>query len=488
MQGANGIEVTRRGVKFVSDDRRVIARRFHPGSVARVKRIVERIMTLDDTQVIRQLEQVKQSFAIRHKQIAAVWQEHYDAIAGHLVPTLDLSVERQLLTGAYFTMEYSFESAALFNPSIVPHHNQEGVPDGAVRFLMSLRATGEGHVSSIVFRTGVVTADGDIEFDPTSPFARSLQPVRDAEYDRQTFFHKLIETGGYTTLAGDVLDRLDASFTLADLQGAIERVRQTVVDDEAFTAASNNLLSLARSNYMLQLPPGCDPSEVVIFPVSKQESKGMEDMRLVRFTDDDGTIRYYGTYTAFNGARIFPQLIETPAFDTISVTTMSGRFAQNKGHALFPRKIDEWYMMSSRIDGENLYIMRSRNIRFWNEAQMLDLPKRPWEFVQVGNCGSPLETERGWLLLMHGVGPMRQYCIGASLLDLNDPTRVIGHLREPMLIPNDEERNGYVPNVVYSCGGMIHGDLLVMPYAMSDSASSVATVPLEPLLDALCAS
>jgi predicted GH43/DUF377 family glycosyl hydrolase len=242
---------------------------------------------------------------------------------------------------------------------------------------------------------------------------------------------------------------------------------------------------LARSNYHLKFPARSAVSEVAIFPVNENESRGIEDARFVRFTDDDGAVMYYGTYTAYNGFRILPQLLETPDFTEFRITTLNGKYAQNKGVALFPRKINGWYVLISRADNENLYVATSKNVRFWNDAQRLQTPTYPWELIQIGNCGSPIETEAGWLLLTHGVGPMRTYCIGAALLDLQDPTRVVGHLAEPLMIPDERERDGYVPNVVYSCGAIVHNDLLVMPYAMSDSATSVATVRLQELLDCL---
>jgi len=485
---ADRIKVTRRREKFVSDDRRVITRLFVPGDKARVGSIVDRVLRLSPEEVSAVLVQVKTAFSDRHKRMEDIWLENFKEVAAVLGSDTDLSADQQLLIGAFFTMEYAVESAALFNPSIVPHYDQSGLPPGAIRFLMSLRATGEGHVSSIVFRTGVIDAAGGIRFDPAGSFAHSLKPLHDTQYDKQTFFYKLIEIGGYNEKAGDVLDRLPELFTLAELEEVVDEVRQAQPEPALFTETAENILGLARSNYVLELPAGSNPSEAVIFPFTERESKGIEDMRLVRFQDDDGSFWYYGTYTAFNGFRIFPQLLETPAFDTIRVVTLSGRYARNKGHALFPRRIGGWYVMSSRVDGENLFILKSKNVRFWNDAEMLRVPKYPWEFIQVGNCGSPLETERGWLLLTHGVGPMRQYCIGASLLDLEDPTRVIGHLKEPLLIPNEEERDGYVPNVVYSCGAIIHGDQLIIPYAMADSATSVASVPLGQLLDHLCRS
>jgi predicted GH43/DUF377 family glycosyl hydrolase len=245
------------------------------------------------------------------------------------------------------------------------------------------------------------------------------------------------------------------------------------------------MLWVARSNYVLGIPPGANPAEVVIFPTSEAESHGIEDLRLVLFTDDDGSSRYYGTYTAYNGACIMPQLLEISTIEEVRVHTMSGRCSQNKGMALFPRKLDGRYAMIGRIDAENLFLMYSNNVRHWDEAQIIQRPKYDWEVIQIGNCGSPIETEAGWLLLTHAVGPLRQYSIGASLLSLDDPSKVIGRTREPLMVATEEERSGYVPNVVYSCGGMIHQDTLIIPYAMSDMYSGFATMPVQELLTLL---
>jgi predicted GH43/DUF377 family glycosyl hydrolase len=382
-------------------------------------------------------------------------------------------------------MEYSIEAAALFNPSIVPHPNQDNVPDGALRFIMSLRATGEGHVSSITFRTGLVLADGTVRFRPVSRFVEQAKPVAERLYHRHTLFLKLIEMGAYNEITGTILDRMPEESTYTGLCSVIDAVGASLADSELFQQTADKIRWLAQSNYHLEFPVDADTSEVVIFPVTENESRGIEDARFVRFVDDDDAVRYYGTYTAYNGFIILPQLLETPDFREFRIATLNGRFAQNKGMALFPRKIDGWYMMISRVDNENLYLMQSKNVRFWNDAEKLQEPTHPWEFIQIGNCGSPLETEAGWLLLTHGVGPMRRYCIGAALLDLDDPTRVIGHLKEPLLVPNEKEREGYVPNVVYSCGAIVHNGRLTMPYAMSDSATSIATVSLEELLHQL---
>ncbi len=479
------VRVVRMPERFISDDTRVITRPFIPGDCERVRRVIDRVQSVPEPEVRRLLEGVLVDFAARHKDVGAVFEENYrHAIEGHPVSG-ELSAERRMLIGSYFTMEYSIESAALFNPSIVTHPDQSGLPDGAVRFIMSLRATGEGHVSSIVFRTGLIDADGDIIFDPVSRYVERARKVKNRVHLKERFFLKIIEMGAYCDSAQLVLDRLADEFTFTDLTEAIDQGTGRDGDGLEFAEAADNLRWLARSNYHLTFPPDCTPSEVVIFPTSENESRGIEDARFVRFVDDDGKVTYYGTYTAYNGLRILPQLLETEDFHKFRITTLNGKYVQNKGLALFPRKLDGWYVMLGRIDGENLYLMRSTNIRFWNEADMLQRPEVPWEFVQIGNCGSPLETERGWLVLTHGVGPMRRYCIGATLLDLEEPTRVIGQLREPLLMPNEEEREGYVPNVVYSCGALIHNQELILPYAMSDSATTFARVALPELLDNL---
>jgi len=476
------LHVTRRPERFVSDDRRVITRLFLPGDEARVRAVIDRVLHLDEEQVRVLLGRVYRDFRARHRNLEEVFQTHFDAAKGLVHNPDQLSRDRQLLIGAYFTMEYSFESAALFNPSIVPHPDQDNLPEGSVRFLMSLRATGEGHVSSIVFRTGVIGPDGAIHFNPAARFAHSPRPIQDKIYDKRLVFLKLIEMGAYNEEAQRVLDGLEDEFTFDHLNRAIDIVRSDMDNPEAFNETANNILWLARSNYHLRMGTDCDPSEIVIFPASENESQGIEDVRLVRFINDDGSATYYGTYTAYNGFRILPQLLETHTFTILRIHTLNGRYAQNKGMALFPRKVGGWYMMISRLDGENLYLMRSDNVYFWNEAAKLQSPRFPWEFVQIGNNGSPIETDAGWLLLTHGVGPVRQYCIGASLLDKNDPTRVIGQLKDPLIVPNDEERDGYVPNVVYSCGAMVHGEQLIIPYAVSDSATTFASVPLNQVL------
>ncbi len=478
-------KVRRRPEQFISDDRRVITRRFLPGDEQRLRSIIDRLANLSEERVESRLAEVKRNFGDRHRHLEAIFGENARAVFRRVEPDVKLTPARRMLLGAYFTMEYSIESAALFNPSIVLHMDQSGLPRGACRFIMSLRATGEGHISSIVFRTGVIDPAGDIQIDPVSRFVGSAQPDRDLVREKHAFFLKLIEMGGYNEAGGDILDALPKRFDYASLEQAIDRLRREGGTSPNFAEAAEHMLWLARSNYQLTFPLDCPISEVVIFPVTENESRGIEDARFVRFTDDDGSVIYYGTYTAYNGYRILPQLLHTTDFSCFHITALHGKCVQNKGMALFPRKIDGQYYMIGRLDNENLHLLKSTNIRFWNDAEILRRPEHPWEFVQIGNCGSPIETKHGWILLTHGVGAMRRYCIGAMLLDLDDPSHVLAASTEPLLCPNEKEREGYVPNVVYSCGAMLHDDQLIMPYAMADSATSIATISVDDLLEHL---
>ncbi len=485
MPDPSPIAVRRLPERFEANDQRVIARFFQVGGEARIHSIVARVAALSEPQVEGLLAQVRADFRPRHRTIDATFKRHFGYIAHHVPEAEQLSEARRLLLGSYFTMEYAIESAALFNPSIVSHPDQAGVESGALRFIMSLRATGEGHVSSIVFRTGVVDRHGEIAFDPPTRFVAKMRVDPDKRFDKHLFFLKLIEMAAYSDAARVVLDEMPDQFSHHELDHKITEVRARPNSPRPFDEAATNMRWLARSNYTLRVPDGSNADEIVIFPTSENESRGIEDVRLTRFTDDDGSVRYFGTYTAYNGFRILPQLFETEDFRTISIHTLNGKYVQNKGMGLFPRKIDGFYRMISRLDGENMFLMKSDNVHFWNDAQKLVGPMYPWEFVQIGNCGPPIETDRGWLLLTHGVGPVRQYCIGACLLDLENPSRVIGHLDQPLLVPQEDERDGYVPNVVYTCGAMTWAGKLVLPYAVSDSATTVATVDLDELLEHL---
>lgn len=479
------ITVKRSDLVLHPDRKRVLARPFRLASRKRSAMICAQVMALSEDEVRTLLGQVEAEFGDRHVAIREFLSRQFDELRPWLLGEDELSTERKLLLGAYFTHEYSIEAAALFNPSMVPAFDQSGLPEGSLRFLMSLRATGEGHISSIVFRRGVIDRENNIIMEQRSPYNRQLKVKENRTYFKETYSLKLREMEGENPLANAVLERLQGEFTFKELCDAIEDVGKTQQNPMAMQETEEDMISLARANYQIEIPEHIDVSAAVIFPHSENESRGVEDVRLVRFIEEDGTPVYYGTYTAFNGFHILPQMFEVRDASNLTVHTLTGKYSQNKGMALFPRKVGGHYVMSSRIDNENLYIMKSDNVLVWNQADLVQTPQFPWELVQLGNCGSPLETEAGWLLLTHGVGPMRQYCIGATLLDLDDPTKVIGQTREPLMVPQGKERSGYVPNVVYSCGGMIHNDILVIPYAMSDISSSLAIVPLDELLDLL---
>jgi len=391
-----------------------------------------------------------------------------------------------LLLGAYFTHEYSLEAAALFNPSIVPHPDQSELAPGALRFILSLRATGEGHISSITFRTGFLSPNGHITINTPTRYCLEPSQAPNASYEKRLFERKLQELGLIGDLSRQALSGLADSFTLEELRASVSlALKQLRARNQESGAAARKILMLAQSNYEVQFAPDSRLSERVLFPVTPSQSNGIEDARFVLFQNDDGTRTYYATYTAYDGKLILPQFIETPDFLHFKFITLNGPAVQNKGMALFPRKIKGQYAMLSRQDYENIYLMFSDHPHFWHATQLLLKPKFPWEFIQLGNCGSPIETEAGWLVLSHGVGAMRKYCIGAFLLDRNDPTKVIGRLREPLIKPNENEREGYVPNVVYSCGSLVHDRRLVIPYAMSDYATTFATLSLDDVLAAM---
>jgi predicted GH43/DUF377 family glycosyl hydrolase len=443
-------------------------------------------MNLPHSAAEKLLARIMVDFSARHENIGHIFERHLNAVKDYLPRDARLSDVQRALIGAYFTKEYSIESAALFNPSIVPHPDQRHLKKGSLRFIMSLRATGEGHISSIVFRSGVLDRTNRCFFDPISDFVETPDLQLDPVYKRNPFQRKLNEMGAADEITTHILSQLPEDFTFKELLEKIGMLRATPQFIETRQNKTFDVMCwLARSNYEVSFHADHRISERVIFPVSKNEIRGIEDARFVQFFDDKQEVTYYATYTAYNGDTILPQLIETKDFIKFNVLTLNGKAVQNKGMALFPRKIGDRYVMLSRQDGENNRIMFSDNIHFWQESQILQEPKHPWEFIQIGNCGSPIETDEGWIVLTHGVGPMRQYCIGAMLLDLEKPTKIIARLDEPLLAPHENEREGYVPNVVYSCGAIIHNNELVIPYAMSDINSGLATVAVNELLNCM---
>ena len=414
------------------DSARVLLRPFFPAAAShrlnelgsdRITRVIGRVLAMSQESVEAELAELMQEFGGRHVGLRASFADHFMEVCRRL-PTMPVVPEetRRLLIGAHFSHEYSFEAAALFNPSMVRHPDQSGLDAGEVRFVISLRATGEGHISSICFRSGIVDADGGVRLDPPGRYATTP-----------------IATG-------------------------IER---------------------DYGGYEVAFSPDTPLAERVVFPITPSQRNGLEDARFVHFTEDDGTAAYYATYTAYSGREIAPELLRTDDFLRFRFMPVQGNAVHNKGMALFPRRIGGQFAMLTRLDGESLQLSRSGDLHTWNDAATILLPTESWEFLQIGNCGSPIELPEGWLLLTHGVGAMRRYCISAALLDLHDPTRVLARLRSPLLYAVGPERQGYVPNVVYSCGGMAHAGNLILPYAMSDSATSFAVAPLRGLLAAM---
>ena len=480
------MNVTRTGIVLKPDPSRVLFRPFNPMGEERPLRILSRVLSLAETEVVTLLAQVLAEFKTRHQRLHDYFLVRYEFVRRLLPTDQPLSDERKLLIGAYFTHEYSLEAAALFNPSIVQHPDQSGLADGSLRFVLSLRATGEGHISSITFRTGTIDAQGKIVMDTPSRYVTTPDHIPPTSYNKGIFWHQLQELGIADNIAETILKTLHDSFTVDELGQEILYLRRYAHHrNTEFDRTASRLLNLAKSNYEVVYSPDQPLTERVIFPNAPSESNGIEDARFVRFVEDNGVATYVATYTAYDGRVTIPQLLETDDFLRFRICTLNGPEVQNKGMALFPRRIRGQYVMLSRQDAENLYLMYSDDLHFWHTKVPLLKPTYSWEFLQVGNCGSPIETEAGWLVISHGVGPMRKYSIGAFLLDLNDPSRVIGRLALPLLSPDESEREGYVPNVVYSCGSLVHAGQLILPYAMSDTSSSFATVPLSELLKAM---
>ena len=467
------------------DGARTILRPFMPRSESQVTNIIARIMALPEDSARNQLNKIMDDFSCHHENIESVFLGHYEMVHAHLFTDLQPSKERKTLIGSYFTSEYSFESAALFNPSIVPHPDQSNLPPGDLRFIMSLRATGEGHISSLTFRTGTIDRNNSITIDRPGKYPMPAILVQNPVYDKQCFSMKLSELGLINDYSILVLALLKDTFTLSEMADSLKEItfNSNRQKSQADKLTSDKILWLALSNYETELPAAKGLSDFVIFPSSPTEQNGIEDARFVLFTNDDGGKIYYATYTAYDGRAILPQLVETKDFHHFKMITLNGRAVENKGMALFPRKINGKYAMLSRQDNENLFLMYSDNIHFWHETHIIMKPTYEWEFVQVGNCGSPIETDAGWIVLTHGVGPVRRYCISAILLDKDDPTRIIGRLKDPLIIPNERERSGYVPNVVYTCGALIHNQNLILPYAMSDRITTIAIFDLKKLLN-----
>lgn len=481
------VPVTRKKLNFLPDSSRIVARFFNNGE-ERTTTLVKRIMALDDTAVSRELDHTLREFVGRHRNISQIFLRHFENHIGLMermeLPAAQLTKERKLLIGAYSTMEYSIESAAIFNPSIIEDFNQSFLAEGEKRVILSFRATGEGHLSSIVFRRGILDANNDLKMMKVRNHIDLPKITHKKFYDKGRFVQKLREMKISNQYSSTIMEDLPDHFEYQQLRNSVDKVLSNGLDSNK-KLALEEMTWLVDSYYDLEFGLDSDISERVIFPISASESKGIEDARFVRFQEDDGSEKIYAIYTAYDGHTILPKLLSTKDFNTFRIMPMHGNGAQNKNFALFPRKIKGKYAVLARVDGVNNYIMYSDRNTLWNDPIKIQEPKYPWEFTQIGNCGSPLWTEEGWLIITHGVGPMRRYCIGASLFELDDPTKEIGRLSEPLLSPLEEEREGYVPNVVYSCGSLIHNGSLILPYAVSDYSSSYATVEMAELIKAI---
>lgn len=480
-----GIIIEKLPLRLDPNPRRVLIRPFIPRSTHQIEHILSRLLSLEESEVEQLFAEVMNRFSYRHKNITRLFQKHFEMVKSYLPSDKELSDTRKLLIGAYFTHEYSLESTGMLNPSIVLHPIQDKLDQGLKRIILSLRGIGEGHISSLVFREGYIDKNYNIHLIEPTPFVEEPDRIPNPYYDKTLFKKKLFELDGLNEISNAILDNLPAYFSLEDLEKSINHYMRQRTSNMNLEGTINIVRNLALSNYEVHFKENEPVSERVVFPASPTQINGIEDARFVKFVEDDGTVKYYATYTAYDGRLIMPQLLETDDFVHFKFVTLNGPSAKNKGMALFPRRINGFYAMLGRHDNENLYLMYSDNIHFWFDSIKIAKPTFTWELVQIGNCGSPIELNEGWLVLTHGVGAMRRYTIGAMLLDKNDPTKVIGRLKQPLLEPTEEEREGYVPNVLYTCGGLVLDGKLILPYSISDYATKFALVDLNSLLSAL---
>jgi predicted GH43/DUF377 family glycosyl hydrolase len=470
------------------DASRTLCRLFVPGQEtlirgeSRTMAVIDRVLDLSEDEVETALARTLALFAGRYRDLPGTLERNFQLVAHRLGSNIGVGPARRHLIGAYFTQEYALEAAALFNPSMVAHPDQAGCQPGETRFIMSLRAVGEGHMSSIEFRTGMIGESG-IRLDPPGRFPDTGHDLP-VSHDRDLFRAKLLDLAPEDENARYLWHLLPSRFTAAELNMALAELHKQRLTRGDSAALADRARKIAASSYAVEFDAHSTLSERVLWPVGPAESHGMEDARLVRFTDGDDVV-YYATYTAFDGTQVAPHLLQTRDFQTFTASQLSGPSARNKGMAIFPRRIAGRYAALSRWDRESNAIGYSADGHRWSEAITVQTPARPWELIQLGNCGSPIETPMGWLVFTHGVGPMREYAIGVVLLDLEEPERLIAALPEPLLAADESERDGYVPNVVYSCGPMIHGNNIVLPYGCSDSSVRIAMVNLTLLLERL---
>ena len=481
------LSIERKPIRINPDPKRVIARFFFNGN-DRAKEVIQRVMSITEEVAFGIVSPLLQEYSKRHRNITRALNRHCSKLKplfAELEIDFDtLTVYRKLLIGSYFTHEYSIESAAFFNPSIVEDPDQTELQEGQRRVIISFRAVGEGHISSITFRRALIDGDNNITVLPAGSYIDEAEIVRNAVYNKKLFFEKAAVTQINISVLKELEGKLDHHFEYSNLRRIIAD-SQKLHESDMQKLEYDKVLWLADSYYEIVFSLDTDISDRVIFPISEYERKGIEDARFVEFRNEDDSSVYYATYTAYDGSLIMPKLLQTNDFINFKIMPLYGDGAQNKNLALFPRKVNGKFVMISRIDGCNNYIMYSDKINIWEKPVMLQQPKFSWEFIQIGNCGSPIETEAGWIVITHGVGPMRRYVLGASLLKLDDPAVEIGRLKEPLLIPNSDEREGYVPNVLYSCGSIVHNGKLIIPYGVSDSSTAFAEVSLDELITKL---
>lgn len=482
------VPVTRKQLKFLPDSSRVVAR-FSNNGEGPTKNMLAMVFAMTENEVQVSLNQTLREFAYRHRNITHLFKKHYNKILS-LIERMQVNVDtiseqRKLLIGSYLTMEYSLESTAFFNPSIIPDIDQTYLEKGELRVIISFRATGEGHISSIVFRRAIVDKNNDLQLMTIGNSMEIAEVSQKKSYHKGRFVKKMKEMKIPEKYFKVIVEDLPDHFEYQTLKNSVNKILQDVNISAARRLALEEITWLVDSYYDIKFEPDSDISERVIYPISEAESNGIEDAHFVSFTADNGSKKFYATYTAYNGHTILPKLLSTDNFCTFRVMPLHGNGAIGKNLALFPRKIKGKYAMLSRGDGINNYIMFSDRNTLWNDPILLQKPKYPWEFSKIGNCGSPIWTSEGWLIITHGVGPMRRYCIGAALFDLDNPTQEIGRLKEPLLMPLENEREGYVPNVVYSCGSIIHNDHLILPYAVSDYSTTYALVEMAALFEGL---
>ncbi len=471
------------------DPGRVIARVFLPGEElphlkSRAGAVVQRVLALTEEQCEQLLAGILADFAGRHRDFEGVLAAHASVVSSHLGHSVDLTPARTLLLGASFTAEFAVEGAALCNPSAVLHPDQGSLQPGQARVAISLRGVGEGHISSVGFATAVAGPGDAWSFDPR-PMPAVAAVTTAGRLHPEHVRAVLADQGCTDELANSVLGAVPSEFGGPDLERALAATPPDLVLRPEAQATTDLLRRVVSSAYGAAFPPDVTLGQQVLLPVVAEERNGMEDARFVRFVEDDGSVDYRGTYTAYDGQQITCRLLTSPDLRVFQAYRLAGPAAANKGMALFPRRIRGRYVSLCRTDGETTCLTWSPDGYVWSDAVPVQSPSSPWELLQVGNCGSPIETDRGWLVLTHGVGPMRRYAIGAILLDLDRPSELIGGLDHPLLQAAADEQEGYVPNVVYSCGGIVHDGLLWLPYGIGDARIGIASIPVDKLLDEL---